>query len=150
MYRTNADRDYSDFEMETIRQSTRYLFILLGQSEYNTFDMMRRFLNCDIRRRQDLHIHTAAFKTPKQIIGRIVREQACSTKPDEVPFDDIILEWMALIYTECLNYPEFVSSKICEMVPPEVLYAHYNPNSPSNYNEDGIGYSKSNTLKISL
>ena len=65
-------------------------------------------------------------KTPKQILGSLNIQIRADAQASE-NYDEFILEWMADIYTYMQWQYSIQSSEIVEKIPPEKLYAMYNP-----------------------
>ena len=126
---------------ESMLQKNRYLFKLIARNSDRPFDVIRAYMESDIRKAMDRGNPLYLNKTPKQILGSL----GIRANPDaqiSEDYDEFILEWMADLYTYMQWKYNLESDKLVAQVNPGDLYRKYFP-----LHEASIGNAAEKLLK---
>lgn len=117
---------YDESYLDSMMQKARYLFKLIVRNNENPFPVIRDYMKSDYRKYMDMGNPLYLNKTPKQILGSIGSSNRTDMEISE-KYDEMILEWMADIYTYLQWKYSLSSAEMVKKVNPEVLYRSFSP-----------------------
>lgn len=107
--------------------------LVVNKPEYDVFSMIDTYMRySDIRRKMDLGNWSALNKGWKQLFNSI-DFSLCKPRTKDIPFDDILLGWVADIYVLLQWQYNIPSAEISQKIPAEVLCGLYNPLHETSY-----------------
>ena len=117
---------YDEVYLDAMLQKTRYLFQLIARNTENPFRGISAYMTSSYRKYMDMGNPLYLNKTPKQILGSMGMPNRTDLDISE-QYDEMILVWMADVYTYLQWKYNLSSEKIVEKLKPEELYRMFSP-----------------------
>lgn len=117
---------YDEVYLDAMLQKIRYLFKLIARNMENPFPGITAYMNSTYRMYMDMGNPLYLNKTPKQILGSMGLPNRTDLDISE-QYDEVILAWIADVYTYLQWKYNLSSKKIVEKIEPEKLYEMFSP-----------------------
>ena len=114
-----------DIIKNTDRLHVLRLFDMIADSDYDTFEMIRRYSKVKTRVMADTGEEYFILRQPVNSVNDVLMEGAVPRSDAET--DKGILHWMADVYIHALYELDMTFAQAVEMADPEWLYTHFSP-----------------------